>query len=235
VCVRWYVAYPLSTRHVEELLEERGVEEAVQPTLAAETGELVYVLFNQQTHILSLVSDRDGTLFVAAPDPGANFGVFPDLSPRGLLVFAGLVGSDWQTWLGVRASDGAGNVCSLGGIVCPLVPVAVKIDIKPGEFPNSINLKGKGKISVAILTTDTFDATTVKASTIRFGETGDEAAPIGVSVKDVNTDKRPDLRFSFNIQDTGMQCRETSASLTGQTTHGEAIQGSDTILTTGCK
>jgi putative transposase len=24
--VRWYVAYPLSTRHVEALLEERGVE-----------------------------------------------------------------------------------------------------------------------------------------------------------------------------------------------------------------
>ena len=24
--VRWYVAYPLSTRHVEELLEERGVD-----------------------------------------------------------------------------------------------------------------------------------------------------------------------------------------------------------------
>jgi hypothetical protein len=24
--VRWYVPYPLSTRHVEELMEERGVE-----------------------------------------------------------------------------------------------------------------------------------------------------------------------------------------------------------------
>jgi transposase-like protein len=24
-CVRWYVAYPLSYRHVEELMEERGV------------------------------------------------------------------------------------------------------------------------------------------------------------------------------------------------------------------
>jgi transposase-like protein len=23
--IRWYLAYPLSTRHVEELLEERGV------------------------------------------------------------------------------------------------------------------------------------------------------------------------------------------------------------------
>jgi putative transposase len=25
-CIRWYVAYPLSTRHVEELMEERGVK-----------------------------------------------------------------------------------------------------------------------------------------------------------------------------------------------------------------
>jgi hypothetical protein len=24
-CVRWYVDYPLSTRHVEELMQERGV------------------------------------------------------------------------------------------------------------------------------------------------------------------------------------------------------------------
>jgi putative transposase len=25
VCVRWYVAYPLSYRHIEELMQERGV------------------------------------------------------------------------------------------------------------------------------------------------------------------------------------------------------------------
>lgn len=25
VCIRWYVAYPLSYRHIEELMEERGV------------------------------------------------------------------------------------------------------------------------------------------------------------------------------------------------------------------
>ena len=24
-CVRWYVAYPLSPRHVEEMMQERGV------------------------------------------------------------------------------------------------------------------------------------------------------------------------------------------------------------------
>jgi len=25
VCIRWYVAYPLSYRHIEEMMEERGV------------------------------------------------------------------------------------------------------------------------------------------------------------------------------------------------------------------
>ena len=25
ICVRWYVAYPLSVRHVEEMMQERGV------------------------------------------------------------------------------------------------------------------------------------------------------------------------------------------------------------------
>jgi putative transposase len=24
-CVRWYVAYPFSTRHVEDIMQERGV------------------------------------------------------------------------------------------------------------------------------------------------------------------------------------------------------------------
>jgi putative transposase len=26
VCIRWYAAYPLSYRHLEEMMEERGVE-----------------------------------------------------------------------------------------------------------------------------------------------------------------------------------------------------------------
>lgn len=26
VCIRWYVAYPLSYRHLEEMIEERGIE-----------------------------------------------------------------------------------------------------------------------------------------------------------------------------------------------------------------
>jgi hypothetical protein len=44
-----------------------------------------------------------------------------------------------------------------------------EIDIKPGSFPNSINPRSKGVIPVAILTTDTFDATTVDPLSVTFG------------------------------------------------------------------
>ena len=32
--VRWYVAYPLSYRHIEELLEERGCQSITRPSSA---------------------------------------------------------------------------------------------------------------------------------------------------------------------------------------------------------
>ena len=41
------------------------------------------------------------------------------------------------------------------------VATGVTVDIKPGTFPNSINLGSNGVVPVAILSTDTFDATTV--------------------------------------------------------------------------
>jgi hypothetical protein len=109
------------------------------------------------------------------------------------------------------------------------------IDIKPGEFPNPINPRNRGVIPVAILTTDTFNTTTVKATTVRFGATGTEAGPVRVAVEDVNNDGRPDLLLFFNTQDTGIQCQDTSASLTGQTFSGQEIEGSDAITTVGCR
>jgi hypothetical protein len=116
-----------------------------------------------------------------------------------------------------------------------VLAIKIAIDIKPGSEPAPINPKSKGKIPVAILTTDTFDATTVNPATARFGATGTEAAPVLVAVEDVNGDGRPDLLLHFNTQDTGIQCGDTSASLTGKTFSGQAIQGSDSIQTVGCK
>ena len=119
-----------------------------------------------------------------------------------------------------------------GGPGC-VVPVA--IDIKPGSFPNSINPRSKGVIPVAILTTDTFDATTVDPNTVRFGATGTEAAPVHSALEDVDGDGDIDLILQFNTQNTGIVCGETSASLTGQTFGGQVIQGSDSIRTVPCK
>ena len=56
-----------------------------------------------------------------------------------------------------------------------------------------------------------------------------------VDLEDVNGDGDADLLLFFNTQDTGIQCRETSASLTGKTVSGQVIEGSDAIITVGCR
>jgi hypothetical protein len=102
------------------------------------------------------------------------------------------------------------------------------------NVPNRVNVRSRGNLPVAILSTNAFDAKTVNATTVRFGLTGTEAAPVRVTVEDVNGDGRADLRLLFATQASGIPCGATSASLTGQTTSGQAIHGSDTIMTTGC-
>lgn len=113
--------------------------------------------------------------------------------------------------------------------------VQVVIDIKPGIFQNSINPKSQGKIPVAILTTNGFDATTVKPDTVLFGKTMLEAAPVYSAIEDVDSDGDIDMILHFNTKETGIQCGDTSASLKGQTISGLPIQGSDFINTVECK
>jgi hypothetical protein len=110
----------------------------------------------------------------------------------------------------------------------------VTIDIQPGSAPNHINPKSNGTIQVAILTTNTFDATTVDPLTVRFGPEGAEVHGKG-HIRDVNHDGEPDLVLHFKTRATGIQCGDTSAALTGETFDGDPIQGSDAIQTVGCK
>jgi hypothetical protein len=55
------------------------------------------------------------------------------------------------------------------------------------------------------------------------------------ALEDVNGDGNTDLLLHFKTQDMGIQCGDISASLTGKTLDGQAIQGSDSIITVGCK
>jgi choice-of-anchor C domain-containing protein len=134
----------------------------------------------------------------------------------------------------------------LGGLNCTLTGSTssgvtqrltrkLPIDIKPGSAPNPINPGSNGVIPVAILTTTSFDATTVDPVTVLFGRTGLEAPATHSAVEDVNGDGVADLMLQFNTQKTGIKCGDTSASLTGATFTGEGISGSDSLVTTGCK
>ena len=45
----------------------------------------------------------------------------------------------------------------------------------------------------------------------------------------------PDIVLHFGTQETGIQCGDTSATLTGNTVSGQAIEGSGSINTVGCR
>ncbi|MBN1274252.1 MAG: hypothetical protein JXB26_18470 [Candidatus Aminicenantes bacterium] len=113
--------------------------------------------------------------------------------------------------------------------------IDVDVDIKPGSTQNSINPRSKGKIPVAILTTEDFQANTVDVNEVRFGKTGIEAAPVHYALKDVDGDGDLDLILHFKTQETGIQCGDTQAFLTGRTIDGKFIEGSDSVRTVGCK
>jgi hypothetical protein len=103
----------------------------------------------------------------------------------------------------------------------------VVIDIKP----KTINAKSHGKISVAILSSETFDATTIDEQTLRFGETGQEQslAKCKKNAKDPNSDGLADLVCSFETEATGLKAGDTTGVLTGTTLDGTSFRGTDSI------
>ena len=118
--------------------------------------------------------------------------------------------------------------------------VAATIDIKPGSDPNSINLKGKGVIPVAILTTPDFDATTVNWTTVSFegaSPAHDLSDPLALAdhQRDVDEDGDIDFVFHFRTQDTGIVTGDIEACLEGTTLGGTFIQGCDSVRTVPAK
>ena len=119
---------------------------------------------------------------------------------------------------------------------------SVDIDIKPGGDPNSINCRHNGVIPLAILTTSTatgdpvdFDATTVDSSTVRFGPAGAMRTHPRAHIQDVDGDSDMDMVLHFRQRNTGIQCGDVEACLTGETADGSPIHGCDAIRTVGGK
>lgn len=103
--------------------------------------------------------------------------------------------------------------------------VEVLIDIKPGSYPNSINLKSKGKVPVAILTNDDFDAYDVDPVSCEFAG----AYPLRWKMEDVDNDGDHDMLFHFKTRELELTKESTEATLGGETYEGVQITGTDTV------
>jgi hypothetical protein len=101
------------------------------------------------------------------------------------------------------------------------------IDIKPGSDPNSINLKSKGVVPVAVLTTDLFDAATVDPDTVQL----EGVDAVKWTMDDVDGDGDLDLLLHFSTQELAvvLDAFSTEATLTGETNGGEAFSGMDSV------
>jgi hypothetical protein len=112
---------------------------------------------------------------------------------------------------------------------CPYL--AVQIDVKPGAFPNVINLKSKGLLPVAIISTANFDAASIDPLTITLEGAGIALAgnPM-VSLEDISGDGLLDLIVHFRIQQLSLSEGSIEAVLNGQTFGGICIKGADSVV-----
>jgi beta-glucanase (GH16 family) len=100
-------------------------------------------------------------------------------------------------------------------------PIAVDIVIA-GSLCNS----GNGVVPVVILTTDSFDATSVDHTTVRFGdaqEAHSNKKGLTRHEEDFDGDGDIDLVFHFRVGETGYDCGTTETTLTGTTFDGQPI------------
>ena len=102
----------------------------------------------------------------------------------------------------------------------------VVIDIKPGNYPNSINLRSRGLVPVAILSTEDFDASSVNPDSIELAG----AFATRWIIRDVDGDGNSDMLLHFATQElTGLSYDSTEATLTGSTFDGTQFEGTDSV------
>jgi hypothetical protein len=125
-----------------------------------------------------------------------------------------------------------------GGLCVALfrAAVTVVIDIKPGSDPNCFNNDGHGVIPVAILGSETFDATQIDPSTVQLQ--GLAVKMVGKSDKllahleDVNGDGFVDLVVQIEDNDGIWTAGTSLAEVTGSLYDGTPIAGQDYVCIT---
>lgn len=110
--------------------------------------------------------------------------------------------------------------------IIPEPALVIAVDIKPASCPNPLHVKSDGVLPVAILGSDSFDVTTIDATSIRLNGVGpirhsfeDVAAP-GLDIADCNcVEDGPDDFLDLTLKFETQQIVETL----GEVEHGDAI------------
>jgi hypothetical protein len=162
------------------------------------------------------------------PSPGS-----PLVTPVVITSFGTIGGADFPGF-GVPSTvqnDTIGNYLVREAVA----PIDIDIDIKPGTDLNSINCKNEnGVIAVAILTTYDFDAMMVDHTMVTFEGAGEihfdqQSGEPQLHEEDVDGDGDIDLVLHFRFGETGLTCDSVEATLTGETSDGQAIEGTDSV------
>ena len=115
----------------------------------------------------------------------------------------------------------------------------VRIDIKPGNAQNRVKLSSQGKLAVAVLTADGFDASQFAPEMAHLNDASTPmeescagASALRWSLDDENGDGRLDLVFFFDIQDLNLTLSSTSARLMAHGSYAGTdmhIEGMDSV------
>jgi hypothetical protein len=109
----------------------------------------------------------------------------------------------------------------------------IEIDIKPGSPQNAINLGSAGVVPVAMLSSDSFDATQIDPASVALA--GAKVRLVGrgnkylCQTRDVNGDGRKDLVCDVETASFLIEPGDTMATLEAMTFAGHPVRGQDII------
>ncbi len=106
------------------------------------------------------------------------------------------------------------------------------IDIKPGSYPNTINLGSNGVVPIAIFSSSEFDATTIDPLSVSLA-----SAPVNLkgngtamySFQDINNDGLLDMVVQVSTQALQLTTTNEMAGFSGNTSYQTEVIGSDSV------
>jgi hypothetical protein len=191
--------------------------------------------YGEAAHRLDVyIGSMDGKFYVINGADGSEIDVFQASGPVHGSALAGDLDGDgrlnivFQSWGEFGGPDEPYTMYDALWNLEETVQI-VGVDIKPGSFPNSINLGNNGVVPVAVLGSDVFDATQIDPSTVVFA--GAAPSKGKMSFSDVNGDGYLDAVMHFETQSLALEDGDEDACVSGATTGGVAFQGCDSVRT----